>query len=112
MQIIHEREGDNLVIYLIDELDQHCARNTIEALDRIVTLYPTEPIVLDLSKLTFMDSSGLAVAVNLHRMLQMNDRELTIRHAPSQAMRVFHAAHLEKQIHFLESGEADKPCKH
>ena len=55
MQIIHEREGDNLVIYLIDELDQHCARNTIEALDRIVTLYPTEPIVLDLSKLTFMD---------------------------------------------------------
>lgn len=31
MQIIHEREGDNLVIYLIDELDQHCARNTIEA---------------------------------------------------------------------------------
>ena len=112
MQIIHEREGDNLVIYLIDELDQHCARNIIEALDRIVTLYPEESMILDLSRLTFMDSSGLAVAVNLHRMLQASDRTLTIRHTPAQAMRVFHAAHLEKQINFLESGEADNACKH
>lgn len=112
MQIIHEREGDNLVIYLIDELDQHCARNTIEALDRIVTLYSDESIILDLSRLTFMDSSGLAVTVNLHRMLQISGRELTIRHAPAQAMRVFHAAHLEKQIHFLVSREVDSTCKH
>lgn len=112
MQILHEREGTSLVVYLVDELDQHSARSAIEALDRIVTLYPEETIVLDLSRLTFMDSSGLAVAVNLHRMLRDTGRTLTIRHTPSQAMRVFRAAHLEKQIHFEPTQKEGSSCRH
>ena len=112
MQIIHEREGTSLIVYLVDELDQHSARSTIEALDRIVALYPDETIILDLSRLTFMDSSGLAVAINLHRMLRDSGRTLTIRRTPPQAMRVFHAAHLEKRIHFEPTEKGDSRCKH
>ncbi len=111
MQIIHEREGTRLVVYLTDELDQHSARQVIEALDRLTLLYAEEPIVLDLGRLTFMDSSGLAVAINLHRALEQTGRHLTIRHTPPQAMRVFQAAHLEKYIKF-EPMEDETACRH
>lgn len=111
MQIIHEREGTNLVVYLVDELDQHSARTVIDALDRIVTLYPEESIILDLSRLTFMDSYGLAVAVNLYRSLEHNGRTLTIRHTPPQAMRVFHAAHLERKIQFIDQAGEGAVCR-
>lgn len=111
MQIIHEREGTNLVVYLVDELDQHSARTVIDALDRIVTLYPEESIILDLSRLTFMDSSGLAVAVNLYRSLERGGRMLIIRHTPPQAMRVFHAAHLERKIHFIDQAGEGAVCR-
>ncbi len=110
MQIIHEREGTSLVVYLTDELDQHSARKVIEALDRLAVLYAEEIMVLDLGRLTFMDSSGLAVAINLHRTLEQTGRHLTIRNTPPQAMRVFHAAHLEKYITF-EQAEEKATCK-
>lgn len=112
MQIIHQREGTSLVAYLADELDQHSARRAIEALERLVVLYPEESIILDLSRLTFMDSSGLAVAVNLHRMLEQTGRTLMIRNTPPQAMRVFRAAHLEKRIRFEPAGGEGEPCRH
>lgn len=111
MQIIHEREGTNLVVYLVDELDQHSAHTVIDALDRIVTLYPEESIILDLSRLTFMDSSGLAVAVNLYRSLDHSGRTLTIRHTPPQAMRVFHAARLERKIQFVDQAGEGAVCR-
>lgn len=112
MQVIHQREQAGLVAYLADELDQHNARQAIEALERLVVLYPEDPILLDLSRLTFMDSSGLAVAVNLHRMLEQTGRKLTIRNTPSQAMRVFHAAHLEKRIDFISDQKGESVCRH
>lgn len=111
MQIIHEREGTALAVYLVDELDQHSARSVIDALDRIVTLYPEESIILDLSRLTFMDSSGLAVAVNLYRMLEQSGRSLAIRHTPAQAMRVFRAAHLERKIQFIDEVGEGSVCR-
>lgn len=111
MQIIHEREEHGLAVYLVAELDQHSAHDVIDALGRIAVLYPEESITLDLSRLTFMDSSGLAVAVNLYRMLEASGRSLTIRHTPAQAMRVFHAAHLEKKIHFSENGKEGTACR-
>lgn len=101
MQIMHEREGQAIVAYLSDELDHHGARRAIEYLDRLATLYTDEPILLDLSRLTFMDSSGLAVVINFQRALGRNGRRMVIRGTPAHPMRIFRAARLDQKIKFI-----------
>ena len=56
-----------LTVRYTGELDQHTARQTIERSEDLLVLYPCDSLVLDLSGLTFMDSSGLAVVLHLHR---------------------------------------------
>lgn len=103
MHITHERENDTIIISFRDELDHHEARKAIDYLDSVAILYPVEKIMLDLSGLTFMDSSGLAVVINLHRTLSRTGRKLFIRGTPKQAMRVFHAAGLPRLITFIDN---------
>ena len=54
-----------LTVRYTGELDQHTARQTIERSEDLLVLYPCDSLVLDLSGLTFMDSSGLAVVLHL-----------------------------------------------
>ena len=108
MEITHEREGQSIVVYLSGELDHHAARRAIEYLDRLAALYTEEPILLDLNRLTFMDSSGLAVVVNFQRALGRNGRRIVVRGVPPHPMRIFRAAHLDKRIAF-QTKEGSKP---
>ena len=80
-----------LTVRYTGELDQHTARQTIERSEDLLVLYPCDSLVLDLSGLTFMDSSGLAVVLHL-------------RGTPPQPQRVFDAAGLPQVIVF-ERGE-------
>ena len=50
---------------------------------------PAEKLILNLSGLTFMDSSGLAVVLHLHRTCARSGYEFIVRGAPPQPMRVF-----------------------
>lgn len=109
MQITHERTDDGIIVYMGDELGHHEARKAIDYLENVVVLYPTEPVILNLSGLTFMDSSGLAVAMNLHRALARTGRNLIILETPPQAMRVFRAAGLPRLMTFIDE-KGEKQC--
>lgn len=102
MQITHERVDHGILVHIREELDHHEARKAIDYLENIVVLYPVDTVTLDLSGLSFMDSSGLAVAMNLHRALARTGRRLTIQGTPPQAMRVFRAAGLPRLMTFIE----------
>ena len=87
-----------LTVRYTGELDQHTARQTIERSEDLLVLYPCDSLVLDLSGLPFMDSSGLAVVLHLHRC------DFRVRGTPPQPQRVFDAACLPQVIVF-ERGE-------
>lgn len=101
MKITHWYEDKTLTIAISDELDNHEARRCIEYSATAATLYPIGDIILDLSELTFMDSSGLAVVMNLYRIAKQEQRLFIVQGTPAQAMRVFRAASLDKMIKFV-----------
>lgn len=102
MNLIHEYSDNVLKIAVIGDLGHHEAREIIARMETITTLCPTGNVVLDLSKMTFMDSSGLAVVLHLQRALRTVGRALTVQGTNPQAMRVFQAAGLPKLIRFEE----------
>lgn len=102
MQITHQRIGEKIVIFIEGELGNHEAKQILNYQENIVSLYMDSDIVLDLSGLTFMDSSGLAVVVNLSRSLKRTGRKLVVKGTPKNAMKIFNAAGLNKIIEFTD----------
>lgn len=68
MHIVHKISGNTCTIYLAGELDEHTATYTRSALDEIVSaLKYNMQVVLELSNLLFMDSTGIGVILGRYK---------------------------------------------
>jgi stage II sporulation protein AA (anti-sigma F factor antagonist) len=75
---VEEKDGV-LVAWLSGELDHHAADDVRRQLD--TALYRREPrkVVLDMSKLTFMDSAGIGVVLGRYKKLKEAGGRLAVR---------------------------------
>ena len=104
MEIEATSADRNLLLELKGELDHHGARDALRELELAIDAALPKKLVLDFSGVTFMDSSGLAVVLHLHRTCARSGREFVVRGAPPQPMRVFEASGLP-QVMIFERGE-------
>lgn len=82
------------------ELDHHHAKQVMEELDRQIDVMLPRQLILDLSGLSFTDSSGIAVLIRAFRRMEQLGGALTVTNVPVQADKVFRAAGLGRLIHF------------
>ena len=95
-------ENGNLTVVLNGEIDHHCAKNYIQAIDAKIEAYTPAVCMLDLAEVTFIDSSGVAVAINAMRAMQRIGGHLLLTGVRQQPMKVFHAAGVDKIIELRE----------
>ena len=118
MKCSHKRENCGIVIRFNGELGHHEAAQCVEYLEKTMTLYATEPIFLDLSGLTFMDSSGIAVVLGAQRNVLGAGQTFTVVGTPTTAMRIFQASGIVRRIQFIPElphlpepeDEEEEPC--
>ena len=100
MPVICTEENRHLTAALSGELDHHAAKVIMETLDnRIDAAIPTK-LTLDLSGLTFTDSSGIAVLLRVWRHMNHLSGSMRVIRTPAQADKVFRAAGLHRLIPF------------
>ncbi|MDE6922173.1 MAG: STAS domain-containing protein [Oscillospiraceae bacterium] len=87
-----------LTIALSGEIDHHGAREMMAQLDQAIAERLPARLVLDLSGVTFMDSSGIAVLLRSRRQLEHTGGELRVTGIPAQARRVLDAAGIGRLI--------------
>lgn len=79
-----------LYILLSGELDEHTATNIRRNLD---TLFDTEKgfsqVVMDLSELEFMDSTGIGVLIGRYKKLKEYNKPIFITNPSTQAEKIF-----------------------
>lgn len=83
------------------EVDHHGAREIMEELDREIDARLPRRLALDLSGVTFMDSSGIAVLLRAWRRMNELEGELTVGGIPVQPRRVLDAAGVGRIITLL-----------
>lgn len=84
--------ANETVITLTGEIDHHGARAMMTRLEQTVAALLPMHLTLDLSGVTFMDSSGIAVLLRTHRQLSGYGGQLRVVSVPRQARKVLDAA--------------------
>jgi anti-sigma B factor antagonist len=93
-----EHYGAACVVTLKGELDVYYAPNLREELNAMNNV---APLILDLSALTFLDSSGIGVLVALNRQTE----HVRLVRGPERIQRVFEITGLMRVLHFYDSVE-------
>ena len=92
--------GQALTVRIEGEIDHHAARELMEQLARRIDTALPRSLALDLSAVSFMDSSGIAVVLRSWKQMGRIGGSMTLQNVPAQAGKVLRAAGVDKIVPF------------
>jgi anti-sigma B factor antagonist len=99
---VRTEERDGLVhVGLVGELDLSTVAKVQEELRRVEADAPPT-MVVDLSKLTFLDSTGLRCIITADERARGEGRRLVIVRGPDAVQRVFSITRLEERLEMVD----------
>ena len=105
MKVFSSYDNGRLTVFLHGELDHHAIRGSVELIDRLLQEYLPRDCVLDLGGLSFMDSSGIALILRLHRRMTDAGGRIWIENAGSQPLRVLDTSGIERIVSIMAAKE-------
>lgn len=94
MHIDGKRTENTLRIRLIGELDHHHAPQTRDQLDAMIGNDHIQKLVINLSGLTFMDSSGIGVLLGRYKLAKARGIEMALEDPSAGVERILRMAGL------------------
>jgi anti-sigma B factor antagonist len=101
LQIEAHHHDDLAHVVLTGELDLSTIEKVEQELARVEGEGPTV-VALDLSRLTFLDSSGLRVIVSADQRARRENRRFVVVRGPQTVQRVFAITHLDQQLELVD----------
>ena len=98
MKIASEYSDGRLTVYLAGELDHHSVKMAVSGIAEGIDRYLPRDLVLDLTQLGFMDSSGIAVIVRSYRKMRNAGGRMYIENPQSQPLKVLDASGIDRLI--------------
>ena len=98
MNISTAFNSGKLTVFLSGELDHHESRAAIHAIDELLDEYMPRDCALDLSGLSFMDSSGIAVMIRVSRRMKTMGGRAWIENPSRQSQRVIDASGIDRLV--------------
>ena len=96
-------EEGRLTVALTGEIDHHCAKAYIHAIAAKIEAYTPQVCVLDFQEVSFVDSSGIAVVINVLRCMTQIEGKLLLTGIAPQPMKVFRASGIDKLVQIKEA---------
>ena len=98
MKILTSFDNGRLTLFLRGELDHHGAKDSMKKLDKLIDENLPRDCVMDLSGLTFMDSSGIAVILKVYKRMHEMGGKAWVENAPPQPLRVIDASGIDRIV--------------
>ena len=98
MKISFEYAEGTLYIRLAGELDHHTSSETMHQIGMAVDRYLPRNCALDMSQLTFMDSSGIALVLRLEKRMRETGGEIVLVRPRLQPGRVLTASGIDRIV--------------
>lgn len=89
MQVNYSFDENDLYFYLDGELDEHYAKGVKDYLDGVIEGYNgLKSVIFDMSKLSFMDSTGIGILLGRYKRLKKRGVECFIENPTVSVERV------------------------
>ena len=98
MNISAAYESGRLTLYLAGELDHHEARNLMRLIEELMDEYTPRDCALNMSGLSFMDSSGIAIIIKVSRRMKSLGGRAWIENPARQPQRVIDASGIDRLV--------------
>ncbi len=108
MTIVHALEGRYLRVAVKGDLDLKTAIPLREALDKLTDRYRDRHLLLDLTEVGFVDSSGLGVILGRHRRLMAQGRTISLSGVRPSVKAVLELAGIDSIINITHIAEGSE----
>ena len=98
MDIIYQFEKGRLTVTLAGEIDHHGAKRAREDIDSLVAAHNPAELCLDLSRVDFMDSSGLGLVLGRYKKQTEHGAKMRIVNPTRRVMKILTMAGVDKII--------------
>ena len=98
MKIRADSKNGILRVRLLGDLDHHAAAGTLREIDALLDRFLPVDCALDLSELTFMDSSGIALILRVHKRMQALGGRVLVMDPAAQPLRVLDASGIDRLV--------------
>ncbi len=95
--------NDILTVQLKGEIDHHTASKISKETDELILRYEPTLLILDFCKVTFSDSSGIAVVLGRYKKMKALGGTVELASVPKGIKRIFSLAALDKLVKFREN---------
>ncbi len=101
------KDGQLLVV-LNGEIDHHSAVSVRSSIDAKIYEYRPRSMVMDLSRIEFMDSSGLGLIMGRYALMQKIGGEFSIANPSQRVLKIFELAGLGRIIKIKNGDKEDQ----
>jgi anti-sigma B factor antagonist len=105
LDVMSEDRNGLVHVALVGELDLSTVAKVQEELRRVEASSPAT-LVVDLSKLTFLDSTGLRCIVTADERARAEGRRIVIVRGPDAVQRVFAITRLEERLEMVDDPDS------
>lgn len=102
MKMTWESVGGALIISFSGELDHHGAKEMMKTTARAIERNIPQRCVLDFKGVDFMDSSGIALLLNINKRIRGIGGSLSVENVKKQPMKVMRASAIDKILNVKE----------
>ena len=103
-RILYERHGDALAVRISGEMDHHGAADARTEIDEKLLLERPARVFLDLSRVDFMDSSGLGLIMGRFALVRRYGGKLAVLDPSDAVRKILSLAGMERIIPIRRSG--------
>lgn len=89
MHIKSKNYNNTLYVMLCGELDEHSATHTRVTLDETFSCRGFKQVIIDLSELDFMDSTGIGVLIGRYKKMKEKNIPIFIANPSTHAEKIF-----------------------
>lgn len=100
MEMRLERVGTTLVAKLDGELDQSCAAEIREKIDKEINMHSIINLVMDFDGVDFMDSSGIGMLIGRYKLIKARGGKMLIIRTSPQVNKIIELSGLKGLIEF------------
>ena len=102
-QIVYEMRGNSLVIHVSGEIDHHSAVEVRTEMDARILAERAERVLLELSEVDFMDSSGLGLIMGRFALVKQYGGTLSVLDPSPAVIKMMRLAGMERMVTVLRT---------